>query len=90
MYSFLALQDFSRFVVATMLIPVLQQSGRGVVLDVLAAGVWNEFDLEDLELRKKSPNFFSEFNYLQHNHRADTLFLRRCFTRRGLTRLFNT
>ncbi len=63
-YRFLALQDFSRFIVATMLIPVLQQSGRGVVLDVLAAGVWNEFDLEDLELRTKSPNFFSEFNYL--------------------------
>lgn len=43
-----------------MLMPLLNLTGRGVVLDVLAAGVWNKFDENDLQLLQKSPNFFSK------------------------------
>ncbi|KIO32453.1 hypothetical protein M407DRAFT_104540 [Tulasnella calospora MUT 4182] len=54
----LALHDFSRYIVAATLVPVLKMGRRGVVIDVLAAGVWNKFDDENLELVGKSPDFF--------------------------------
>lgn len=60
---FLALHDFSRYIIAVMLMPLLKLTGRGVVLDVLSAGVWNKFDDDDLQLHKKSPNFFSMLTY---------------------------
>ncbi|KAG8906255.1 hypothetical protein FRB99_007317 [Tulasnella sp. 403] len=57
---FLALHDFSRYIIAVTLLPALKQGEHpGVVLDVLSAGVWNKFDLEDLELERKSPNFYN-------------------------------
>jgi len=57
---FLALHDISRYIIAAMLLPALKQDGHpGVVLDVLAAGVWNKFDDNDLQLHHKSPNFFN-------------------------------
>lgn len=56
---YLALQDFSRYIVAATLVPVLDQvEGGGVVLDILAAGVWNVMDVDNLELVGKSPDFF--------------------------------
>lgn len=57
----LALQDFSRYIIAASLLPVLKLGRRGVVIDVLSAGVWNKFDDENLELVGKSPDFYREF-----------------------------
>ncbi|KAG8946461.1 hypothetical protein FRC04_011637 [Tulasnella sp. 424] len=54
----LALQDFSRYIIAASLLPVLKLGRRGVVIDVLSAGVWNKFDDENLELVGKSPDFY--------------------------------
>lgn len=54
----LALQDFSRYIIAALLLPVLKLGRRGVVVDVLSAGVWNKFDDANLELIGKSPDFF--------------------------------
>ncbi|KAG8844707.1 Glutathione reductase [Tulasnella sp. 330] len=57
----LALHDLSRYIIAATLMPVLQLSnnGRGgTVLDVLAAGVWNEMDPDNMELNGKTCDFF--------------------------------
>ncbi|KAG9038988.1 hypothetical protein FRB95_013666 [Tulasnella sp. JGI-2019a] len=53
----LALHDLSRYIIAATLMPVLQRS-TGVVLDILAAGVWDEMDPDNMELHGKSCDFF--------------------------------
>jgi len=56
---FLSIHDFSRYIIAATLLPILKQSGHGVVIDVLSAGVWNKFDEDDLEMLNHSANFFN-------------------------------
>lgn len=66
----LALHDLSRYIIAATLIPVLQAStagGGGVVLDILAAGVWNEMDPDNMELNGKKCDFFREWSVSRYS-----------------------